>query len=162
MGVPCVELLAGGTITISEPFSAEVGAALLVDIVAAAAGSPPATCYDPPAPLLPGPVVEDGVLAQTESNIPARPSFEGGFPNPFARETRFRLSLPTTERVTITILDILGREVATIMDEDLPAGIANIIWYGHDISGNQVASGVYFYRIKAGDFVETGSVTAVR
>ena len=64
--------------------------------------------------------------------------------------------------MTITILDILGREVATIMDEDLPAGIANIIWYGHDISGNQVASGVYFYRIKAGDFVETGSVTVVR
>ena len=57
--------------------------------------------------------------------------------------------------MTITILDILGREVATIMDEDLPAGIANIIWYGHDISGNQVASGVYFYRIEAGELFQT-------
>ena len=101
-------------------------------------------------------------MQRIEQDIPTIPTLDGNYPNPFAQETRFRLALPSSEHVKITILDILGREVATIMNEDLPAGIANIIWYGRDVAGNPVASGTYFYRIEAGDFVETGSVTVVR
>lgn len=159
-----LELHARGTIYIDGPFTAEVGSTLKADVVAPAVGSPPPTCYDPAAPRLPGSQVAQSAqtMQQIEQEIPTIPTLEGNYPNPFAQETRFRLALPTSEHVKITILDILGREVATIMNEDLPAGIANIIWYGRDVAGNPVASGTYFYRIEAGNFVETGSVTVVR
>ena len=51
--------------------------------------------------------------------------------------------------------DILGRKVKTIFDRTMPVGTHTAIWDGTDVDNNPVATGVYFYQIKAGDFVET-------
>jgi hypothetical protein len=72
------------------------------------------------------------------------------YPNPFNASTNIRFSLPQAEHSTIAVYNVLGMKVATLVDQLLPAGEYET---SRDASG--VASGVYFYRMKAGDFVET-------
>lgn len=150
-----LQLRARQHITITPPFDAQLGSELLVQ----ADEAPPTSTFQNPL-LHVG--ISEAEVSPGEELYPHRISAEPNYPNPFANETRFRLTLPATEHVSITIFNTLGRKVATIMDDDLPAGSANIIWYGQDLAGNPVASGTYFYRIEAGEFVETGSVTIVR
>lgn len=72
------------------------------------------------------------------------------FPNPFNPVTTIRFEVPKTEKVELSIYDILGRKVRTLFDKTAPAGVVAV-----DFNGNGLASGVYLYRIVAGDFVAT-------
>ncbi len=74
------------------------------------------------------------------------------FPNPFNPSTKIAFELPGASHVTLTIYDILGREVAEIADRNYPAGYNEITWNGVSRNGQQVASGVYLYRITAGNW----------
>lgn len=56
--------------------------------------------------------------------------------------------------MTLTVYDILGRELVTLVDGFKSAGRYSITWDGSNREGNRVSSGVYFYRLKADDFVE--------
>lgn len=73
------------------------------------------------------------------------------FPNPFADNTRIHFALPTTENVNLQIYDVGGRLVRTLMDRTVAAGRHRVAWDGRDNAGQTVASGVYFYRLVAGD-----------
>jgi len=98
----------------------------------------------------------DFELEATE--IPAVPTtyaMAKNYPNPFNPKTTIRFDLPETQQVRLVIFDTTGRRITTLIDEARPAGFHSIEWDGRDDRGNQLASGVYFYRIDAGPLSQT-------
>lgn len=77
------------------------------------------------------------------------------YPNPFNPSTVVEFAVPRPCQVTLEVYDIIGRRVRTLVSEAVTAGTKRVIWDGRDATGAIAASGVYFYRIKAGDFIET-------
>jgi len=77
-------------------------------------------------------------------------SLSRNYPNPFNASTTISYDLPTQSEVKIEIYDLLGRKIETLLAGTQPAGSHSVVWNAEDAS-----SGVYFYRIEAGDFVET-------
>lgn len=71
------------------------------------------------------------------------------FPNPFSPETQIGFDLPAAGPAEIRIFDARGRLVRTLIDEKRPAGRQSVKWDGRDDAGREVASGVYFYTLKA-------------
>jgi len=69
------------------------------------------------------------------------------FPNPFNPTTTIRFSLPDLAYVRLSIVDLLGREVAVIADDVRSAGDHIVVWDGRNSSGVDVSSGVYVYRM---------------
>jgi 5'-nucleotidase/UDP-sugar diphosphatase len=84
------------------------------------------------------------------------------YPNPFNPTTEIEFALPQTSNVTVTIYNTLGQQVQQLIDEPMPAGHHAIEWNGTDAGGHQVASGVYFYRISAGDFTSTKKMVLMK
>jgi len=82
---------------------------------------------------------------------------EQNYPNPFNPTTQIRFQITGYEFVSIRIYDILGRHIATLMNEKKEAGFHDVTW---DATGQP--SGVYFYRLQAGDFVETRKLVLLR
>ncbi len=72
------------------------------------------------------------------------------YPNPFNPSTKIKYSVPKSEVVSLKVYDILGREVAVFLDEYKSAGT-----YSIDFNASRFASGVYFYQLHSGSFVET-------
>jgi len=72
------------------------------------------------------------------------------YPNPFNSSTIIRFRVPDREHVTLQILDLNGRTVATLIDKSLSPGVHQLRWNGKDDKNQDVASGVYFYRLQAG------------
>ena len=85
-----------------------------------------------------------------EQLLPIEYSIHQNYPNPFNAMTVIRYSLPEPSNVIIAIYDVLGRRVETLIQEEKPAGYHQITWDASDHS-----SGMYFYRIQAGDHSET-------
>jgi 7,8-dihydropterin-6-yl-methyl-4-(beta-D-ribofuranosyl)aminobenzene 5'-phosphate synthase len=85
-----------------------------------------------------------------ESQIPQRFKLEQNYPNPFNPTTTIKYSVPKLSFVTIKIYDVLGNEVATLVNEEKAVGAYELNW-----NATNLPSGVYFYRLQAGDFVET-------
>ncbi len=71
------------------------------------------------------------------------------FPNPFNPSTKIAFELPKASHVKLAVYDVVGRKVAQVADGDYPAGYTELTWNGMNRNGEQVASGVYFYRISA-------------
>ncbi len=94
-------------------------------------------------------VVPTGVREQ-KSPVPLTFRLEQNYPNPFNPVTHIQFQIPTSSHVTLMVYDILGREVATPVNEQLNAGR-----YETTFDGSRLASGVYFYRVRAGNFVQT-------
>ncbi|MFC1555919.1 PQQ-binding-like beta-propeller repeat protein [candidate division KSB1 bacterium] len=91
-------------------------------------------------------------IADKETIIPKDFRLFSNFPNPFNPSTTIQYSLPRTTIVTVKVYDILGREVETLLSQQMPAGSHSIVWDGTDYSGNQVSTGIYIYRIQAGEY----------
>jgi hypothetical protein len=83
-------------------------------------------------------------------------------PNPFNPSTRIRFDLATPERVRVDVYDVAGRLVARLVDGPYPSGFHSVVWDGIDRRGSQVASGVYFVRMKAGDYYGTRRVVLLK
>lgn len=90
----------------------------------------------------------------SESQLPRAYTLNQNFPNPFNPSTRIRFALPKEGKVTLEVYSILGSKVATLVDEFLSAGTKEAVWNGTDDAGQTQASGIYFYRLKAGDFTD--------
>jgi hypothetical protein len=69
-------------------------------------------------------------------------------PNPFSNKTNISFYLQKETRVSIDIFDVEGKNIRTLINSKLNSGKHNIIWDGNDNSGNTVAEGIYFYRLK--------------
>jgi hypothetical protein len=91
------------------------------------------------------------VVGVEKSEIfPTAYDLEQNYPNPFNPSTTFRYSIPTQSKVVIKVYDILGNEVATLVNEEKSVGTYELTW-----DASSLSSGVYFYQLKAGAFVET-------
>lgn len=88
-------------------------------------------------------------------NSPKDFELSQNYPNPFNPETRIKYQLPNAERVVIKIYDVLGREVRTLVDDQREAGYHEVLWDGRDNFGIKVSSGIFYYRIIAGEFHQT-------
>jgi len=89
--------------------------------------------------------------------LPNNFSLEVNYPNPANPSTQITYTLPKATNVTLKIYDLLGREVALLVDERKLAGEHTVSW-----NAEGVPSGVYFYRIVAGDFIETKKMVLIR
>ncbi|MCF7815199.1 MAG: T9SS type A sorting domain-containing protein, partial [Candidatus Cloacimonetes bacterium] len=87
--------------------------------------------------------------------IPAVTSLNGNYPNPFNPTTTIAFGLTQDETVALVIYNIKGEKVRTLVSGELEAGMHDVTWYGKDDSGKNVASGVYFYKMKADKYVQT-------
>lgn len=87
--------------------------------------------------------------------VPAEFMLAQNFPNPFNPTTVINYVLPGRADVEISVYDILGRKIAVLLSETQSAGPHAVSWDGTDRFGKTVASGVYFYRLQAGDNLET-------
>ncbi|MEL6821814.1 MAG: T9SS type A sorting domain-containing protein, partial [Calditrichota bacterium] len=79
----------------------------------------------------------------------------GNYPNPFNPSTSIQYTLPQRSDVVITIYNTLGQQIRTLLRENRNAGFHEVKWNGLDDVGQQVVSGIYFYRLQAADFVQT-------
>jgi len=89
--------------------------------------------------------------------VPETFKLYGNYPNPVQRRTTIRYDLPSERHVKLRVYDVLGRHVATLVDGKQKPGQKTVTW-----QASEMASGVYVYRLTAGDQSETGKVTVVR
>ncbi|GIW91300.1 MAG: hypothetical protein KatS3mg109_1732 [Pirellulaceae bacterium] len=111
----------------------------------------------------------DSILVGVEEReiIPHTMVLEQNYPNPFNPSTTIRFSLPQRSQVTLKVFDVLGREVATLVDEEMDAGEHSVVFSTrgrYAFGGNAVdlPSGVYFYRMQAGAVVQLRKMEVVR
>ncbi len=100
-----------------------------------------------------GGIHADGIIGVEEENntqIPTEYVLEQNYPNPFNPSTTISFRLPEQSQVVLKIYDALGREVTTLVNDDLKAGIYNVQWTATDF-----ASGIYFYKLSTGKFSQT-------
>jgi hypothetical protein len=92
----------------------------------------------------------------TEGELPAEFSLSASYPNPFNPVTSIQYAVGSkqTNPVALRVYNVLGQLVRTLVNEPQEAGIYEVIWDGSDENGNEVASGIYFYRLQAEDFTE--------
>ena len=92
-----------------------------------------------------------------EVNVPVAFRLYQNYPNPFNPGTTIRFALPKTGHVTLKIYNLLGQEVATLVDERLAAGEHRVTWQPHNLPG-----GVYLYRLQAGEYREVKKMVLMR
>ncbi|MFZ1685517.1 MAG: T9SS type A sorting domain-containing protein [Candidatus Zixiibacteriota bacterium] len=89
------------------------------------------------------------------TGVPRTYSLAQNFPNPFNPATEIQFGLPRAGRVVVSIYDIRGSEVITLVDKNINAGTFHVTWNGLDRNGRSVSTGVYFYRLQAGEFTQS-------
>jgi hypothetical protein len=103
-----------------------------------------------------------GLASEQVVIIPEDYFLSQNYPNPFNPETVIEFGLPKASRTRLEIYDVQGRLVRRLVNGDLAAGIHTVRWDGTDGSGRRVASGVYFYRLEAGSFLQKKQMTLVK
>jgi hypothetical protein len=96
-------------------------------------------------------------VEQLSSTAPKTFLLEQNYPNPFNPSTTIRYQLPVASEVKLEVYDVLGKKVATLVSERQAAGYYQYVW-----NANGLTSGVYFYRLQAGGFVETKKMMLVK
>jgi len=107
-------------------------------------------------------VVATDVEEEKEAVVPKEFSISQNYPNPFNPHTVIEYALPKESKVKIVVYNILGQRVRILKDEIEKEGYKRVIWDGRDDTGSEVASGIYFYRIVAGDFVKAKKMMMVK
>jgi 5'-nucleotidase/UDP-sugar diphosphatase len=99
---------------------------------------------------------------QTQSSLPQAFELHQNYPNPFNPETQISYSLPEDEQVRLTIYNVLGQRIKVLVDEHQSAGKQTVIWNGRNENGEKVSSGVYFYKLQAGEIVLTKKMSLMK
>ncbi len=113
-----------------------------------------------------GPASLDDELAEI-AEIPQEFELMQNYPNPFNASTTIGYNVPNPSvgdalKVTLEIYDLNGRLMKTLVNTTQAAGYHQVVWNGIDEAGNTVPSGIYFYRLRAGNFVETKSMVLLK
>ncbi len=89
--------------------------------------------------------------------IPNEYALSQNYRNPFNPSTNIKYSIPQTSKVVIKVFDILGNEIETLINEEKPIGS-----YEVNLEANDLPSGIYFYRLQAGNFIQTKKMVLLR
>ncbi|UCE19584.1 MAG: T9SS type A sorting domain-containing protein [Gemmatimonadota bacterium] len=98
----------------------------------------------------------------TQAPLPDCFDLSQNYPNPFNPETHISYQIPVARHVRLTVFNILGQEIRTLVDKEQTPGYYTIFWDGRDSRDIEVSSGMYFYRMESGDFVHTRRMTLLR
>ena len=104
----------------------------------------------------------DRFILKRESALPETFTLYQNYPNPFNPITTLRYDLPEQAYVTLTIYDMLGREITRLVSTTQEAGFRLVQWRGTDNMGRAVSAGVYLYQIRAGEFVQTKKMVLLK
>ncbi len=100
--------------------------------------------------------------ATLQTILPDRYTLGHNFPDPFNPVTTITYDLPSESQVKIQVFDIQGKLVTTLVNQKMTAGRHHVRWQAIDDSGNKMASGVYLYRMTAGNFIDTRKMVLLR
>lgn len=89
-------------------------------------------------------------------------NLQQNYPNPFNPSTSIKYQIPELNFVTLKVYDVLGNEVATLVNEEKPAGEYEVIFDGTGLIHQTLPSGIYFYKLQAGNFVETKKMLMIK
>ena len=100
--------------------------------------------------------IEENTIVQTEDYL------QQNYPNPFNPETKISYQLPENGKVELTVYNLKGQKVKTLVNETLESGNYLVIWNGTDDNNKPVSSGIYFYKMKAGKHQKTKKMVLMK
>jgi len=95
-----------------------------------------------------------GIDEGQDPGVPMSYKLSQNYPNPFNPSTTINFVVPTNQHVNLTVYNILGKKVKTLLNKELGSGAQTACWNGRNESGNRVASGIYLYRLETDNFVK--------
>lgn len=104
----------------------------------------------------------DTAIEEVGGEIPSRIQLNQNYPNPFNPTTTIQFALDSPANVELVVYDVLGRRVASLVDEQLAAGTYKVDWNAATDAGLDVSSGVYVYTLRAGDHVESKQMVLMK
>ncbi len=113
-------------------------------------------------PLTLGVNASDAVLSIYDALLPDEFALHQNYPNPFNPVTTLRYDLPENGLVNITIYDMLGRQVKTLVYQTQEAGYRSIVWNATNDYGKPVSAGIYLYQIQAGKYISTKKMVLLK
>jgi len=102
-------------------------------------------------------VYADGFWGSSQEALPKEFALSGNHPNPFNAQTVIEYQLPVSSNVKLEVYNILGSKVATLVNREEVAGYSSVTW-----DASNVSSGIYFYKLSAGDYTETMRMILVK
>ena len=105
---------------------------------------------------------EETFTLERKAIIPIAYTLHQNYPNPFNPITSLRYDLPEQAQVTLTVYDLMGREVTKLVNTTQEAGYRSVQWDATDMHGKPVSAGVYLYQIQAGEFVQTRKMVLLK
>ena len=102
------------------------------------------------------------VIIDETKVVPESFTLHQNYPNPFNPTTILRYNLPEHTKVTLTVYDMLGRQVTQLVNTIQGAGYKSVQWNATDYFGKPVSAGVYLYQIRAGQFVQTKKMVLLK
>jgi len=104
----------------------------------------------------------DHYVGIREDELPKSFDLSTAYPNPFNPTTRFKVSVPHQQDVTIIVYNILGQQIRTLVNQNMLPGYHELTWHGLEENGRQVSSGLYFVRMQTQDFHITRKIVLLR
>jgi hypothetical protein len=110
-----------------------------------------------------GSATPTGIEMENEAKaLPNSFALQHARPNPFNPSTTIAYEVPEQTQITLTIYNLLGQEVVRLVDQVQAAGTYEVIWNGRNVHGQPVGSGIFLYRMSAGDFRENKKMTLLK
>jgi hypothetical protein len=136
----------------------DLGYSGTVELIVSVSDPGAATGYDTVAVTIdPYVSVDEG-----EANLPGKFALEQNYPNPFNPQTVIEYSIPSRNEVVINVFNVLGQRVRTFVEGPRAAGTHRVVWDGRSDAGVPVASGIYLYRLQAGEQVRTRKMLLIK
>jgi len=100
-------------------------------------------------------IYQSGSYVEVDATIINNYSLNQNYPNPFNPSTKIKYQIPELSFVTLKLYDVLGNEITTLVNEEKPAGKYEVEFNSRGLIHQTLPSGIYFYQLKAGSFIET-------
>ena len=107
-------------------------------------------------------IVSAVLSADEKMGMPTEFALKQNYPNPFNPSTQIQYALPSESRVVISIYDLTGRKIRTLVNEVQSAGHRSVMWNATNEIGRQVSAGMYIYSIQAGDFIQNRKMVLMK
>ena len=105
---------------------------------------------------------EETFTLEKKAIIPIAYTLHQNYPNPFNPITNLRYDLPERAQVTLTVFDLMGRQITQLVNTTQNSGNKSVQWNATDSFGKPVSAGVYLYQIRAGEFVLTKKMVLLK